>query len=272
MTYKLIAMDMDGTLTNSEKKISPLTKSALLQVQRLGVKLVLASGRPTAGLYREAKELQMDEHGGYLLSFNGACVCEYPSKKPLHEQTIPSKYVLPIINNAKALNLGVMVHRGVQVIADEETTYKLEYEASACNMDIKLVDDLRSCIDFGLHKVLISAPQEYLKTRYDDFRLPFGDLLSISTSAPFYIEVVPNGVDKGASLAKLAQTAGISQEEIIAFGDEMNDLTMLQLAGCGVAMGNAVKPVKLIANEVTAGNDEDGIAWSLKKHFPQIEL
>lgn len=83
--------------------------------------------------------------------------------------------------------------------------------------------------------------------------------------------MVSNGIDKGKALAGIAERLGIQREEIIAFGDEMNDLTMLQYAGHGVAMGNAVKPIKLIANEITASNDEDGIAKSLYKAFPEIK-
>ena len=271
MKYKLIVMDMDGTLTNSQKEISPLTKYALIEAQKLGAKLVLASGRPTPGLYKEAKELKRDVYGGYLLSYNGAYICDYPGHNELYSCTIPQKYVLPIINNAKALNLNIMVHKGENVVADREDTYKLQYEASACNMGIEIVKDLRDFMDYEPNKFLISAPEAYLKEHFDDFRIPFGDMLSIYTSAPFYIEVVPNGIDKGASLEKIANELHVSSNEIIAFGDEMNDLTMLQYAGHGVAMGNAVKPIKLIADEITASNDEDGIALSLFRAFPEIK-
>lgn len=78
MGYKLIVMDMDGTLTNSKKEISEETKTALIEAQKLGASIVLASGRPTPGLYREAKILEMDRFKGYLLSYNGAHVCDYP--------------------------------------------------------------------------------------------------------------------------------------------------------------------------------------------------
>lgn len=272
MRYKLIVMDMDGTLTNSQKEISSLTKQVLIEAQKLGAKIVLASGRPTAGLYREAKVLEMDQYGGYLLSFNGANVCDYPKLDVLYNKTIPMKYVLPIIHNAKALNLNIMVHQGKNVIVDDPATYKLSYEAGACNMNTKVVSDLREFVDFEPNKFLLSAPQEYLKTQFEDFKLPFGDMLSIYTSAPFYIEVVSNGIDKGSALAGIAQRLHILPEEIIAFGDEMNDMTMLQYAGHGVAMGNAVKPIKLIAKEVTKSNDEDGIAYSLLKAFPEIKV
>ena len=271
MGYKLIVMDMDGTLTNSKKEISEETRTALIEAQKLGASIVLASGRPTPGLYREAKILEMDRFKGYLLSYNGAHVCDYPNQQVIYNKTIDKKYILPIINNAKALNLGIMVNKGEYVVVDDSHTYQLEYEAHATNMKTMVVDDLRTFVDFEPNKFLISAPPEYLKMQFADFNLPFGDRLSIYTSAPFYIEVVSNGIDKGKALAGIAERLGIQREEIIAFGDEMNDLTMLQYAGHGVAMGNAVKPIKLIANEITASNDEDGIAKSLYKAFPEIK-
>lgn len=268
MKYKLIVMDMDGTLTNSKKEITPMTKEVLIEAQRKGAKLVLASGRPTHGLYKEAKQLKMDEFGGYLMSFNGARIMDYPNERVLYNHVVMEKCKRPIINNARALNLSVMIHDGEHVVTDQEACYKADYEASICNMNIKVVEDLNDYVEnFNPNKFLISAPEDYLKTQLEDFKLPFGDMLTICTSAPFYIEVVDNGIDKGSSLERLCEELKISKEEVIAFGDEMNDLTMLQTAGCGVAMGNAVKPIKLIANEVTLSNDEDGIAHTLRQYI-----
>lgn len=268
MKYKWIVMDMDGTLTNSEKKITPRTREALIQAQKQGATLILASGRPTHGLYKEAKELMMDTYGGILMSFNGARMVEYPSEKVLYNHVVLPKCKRPIINNARALNLSVMIHDGEYVITDVEDCYKADYEASICNMKVKVVDDLNEYVEnFDPNKFLVSAPADYLKTQFEDFRLPFGDMLTICTSAPFYIEVVDNGIDKGSALRDLSEQMHVSKDEIIAFGDEMNDLTMLQFAGCGVAMGNAVKLIRLIADQITASNDDDGIAVTLEKYL-----
>lgn len=268
MKYKLIVMDMDGTLTNRDKQITPRTRAALIKAQELGATLVLASGRPTHGLYKEAYELCMDTYGGILMSFNGAKVNEFPSEKELYNHVVPKKCKRPIINNARALNMNVMIHDGAYVVVEKEDTYKSDYEASICNMELKVVEDLNAYVEqYDPNKFLISAPSDYLKMQLEDFRLPFGDMLTICTSAPFYIEVVDNGIDKGGTLHQLCERLSISREEVIAFGDEMNDLTMLQYAGCGVAMGNAVKPIKLIADQITASNDEDGIAEVLEACF-----
>ena len=268
MSYKWIVMDMDGTLTNSEKKISERTKLALIQAQQKGAKLVLASGRPTPGLYKEAYELEMDRYGGILMSFNGARVIEFPSEKVLYNHVVPAKCKRPIINNARALNMSVMIHDGDSVIVEDEHAYQSEYEASICHMKIKVVDDLNEYVEHvDPNKFLVSAPADYVKAQLEEFRLPFGDMLTICTSAPFYIEVVDNGIDKGGCLSQLSETMGIHREEMIGFGDEMNDLTMLQYVGCGVAMGNAVKAIKLVADRITASNDEDGIALVIEDLF-----
>ena len=268
MKYKLIVMDMDGTLTNSKKEITPTTQDVLIEAQRQGAKLVLASGRPTHGLYKEAKQLRMDEFGGYLMSFNGARICSFPQEQVMYNHVVLPKCKRPIVNNARALNLSVMIHDGEYVVTEDENCYKADYEASICNMKIKVVEDLNDYIeDYDPNKFLVSGPDDYVKSQLEDFRLPFGDMLTICTSAPFYIEVVDNGIDKGSSLARLCESLHIDVKEVIAFGDEMNDLTMLQYAGSGVAMGNAVKPIKLIADVVTLSNDDDGIAHILKPYL-----
>lgn len=272
MNYKLIVMDLDGTLNNSEKQITPKTQEALLQAQEAGARLVLASGRPAHGLLREAKLLQMERYGGILMSFNGARVEDYVTKEVLYTNPLPQKCVLPIINNARALNLNIMVHKDHEIIVENKDCYKVDYEAKATCMDIRVVDNLAEYLDYAPNKFLLSAPVEHLKQVFEDFKLPFGDMLSIYTSAPFYIEVVNSGITKGMALEKVAEYLGIQREEIIAFGDEMNDLTMLQYAGCGVAMGNAVKPIKLIADEITRSNDEDGIAYTLEKVFDEVNV
>ena len=88
MKYKLIALDLDGTLKKSKNKITEKTKKAIIQAQKLGVKIILASGRPTAGLRHEAEELELEKYGGFLLSFNGASVIDVKTKKVIYEQTL----------------------------------------------------------------------------------------------------------------------------------------------------------------------------------------
>ena len=105
----------------------------------------------------------------------------------------------------------------------------------------------------GLHSIL------------DDFKKPFGDELSIYRSAPFFVEIMAQGIDKAASLDRLVKHMGIKREEVMAFGDGYNDLSMIEYAGMGVSMANGVDEVKENADFVTLSNDEDGIAYALEK-------
>lgn len=265
MDIKWIAMDMDGTLTTSEKTISPYTQEILKKAQEKGIKLILASGRPTAGLLREAKLLNMESFDGYLLSFNGAHICSVKTNETFHAQTVEKTLAQRVIEEARKRNLDITLHNGKKILIERENAYKADYEAHACNMDICVVDDLTQVLDFHLHKLLLSAKPDHIQKHIQELQTIFDEELSIYLSAPFYIEVVPKGIDKGASIAKLAKLHGVDASQIIAFGDERNDLTMLEYVGHGVAMGNAIDEVKAIANEVTDTNDKDGIAKTLQR-------
>lgn len=265
MNIKWIAMDMDGTLTTSEKTITPYTQEVLKKAQEKGFKLILASGRPTAGLFREAKLLNLESYDGYLLSFNGAHICSAKTNETFHAQTVEEALAKRVIEEARKRNLDITLHKGNEILIERENAYKVDYEAHACNMEIRVVDDLTQVLDFNLHKLLLSANPDHIQEHLAELQDVFKDELSIYLSAPFYIEVVPKGIDKGASIAKLAQLHGVDASEIIAFGDERNDLTMLEYVGHGVAMGNALDEVKAIANEVTDTNDEDGVAKTLER-------
>ena len=131
-------------------------------------------------------------------------------------------------------------------------------------------DSFKDNLKNPIHKVLITGKPEYVARIIDEFKEPFGDSLSIYRSAPFFIEVMAQGIDKAASLDRLSKSLGIKQEEVIAFGDGYNDLSMIEYAGMGVAMNNAVDGVKERADYITLSNDEDGIAYALNK-FLEVE-
>ena len=165
MKYKLLVLDLDGTLTNAKKEITPRNREALIRVQQQGVKLILASGRPTFGIAPLADELRMKEFGGFILSYNG------------------------------------------------------------------------------------------------------GEIIDWSTGEIVYANVLPDGIDKAQSLSVLLNKLNMNREEIVAVGDGYNDLSMIQFAGLGVAMGNAQEPVKKAADYITLSNEEDGVAAVVNKFF-----
>lgn len=265
MGYKLIALDLDGTLKTSENKISPKTKEALIQCQKLGIKVVLASGRPTPGLRHEAKELELAQYDGYILSFNGAKVSVYTTGEVIYDKSLSIKQAHEMFERAADFKLAAMTYINQDVVSNQTDDSYVQGEAKLNDMGLRQVDDLSKVIDFPVSKVLLAADPTYVASILDEFKAPYENSLSIYRSAPFYIEIMAQNIDKATSLDHLVKYMGIKQEEVIAFGDGYNDLSMIEYAGMGVAMGNAVDEMKAKANRITLSNDEDGIAYMLSQ-------
>lgn len=265
MKYKMIALDLDGTLKSSDKQILPKTKDILIKLASKGIIIVLASGRPTAGLYLEANELKLKEYGGYLLSFNGAKVVNYQTKEVIYQKVYDYKIAHQVYDRAKEYNMAVMSYTDSEIISEDVDDKYVKIESDINNMPIKKVDSFKEVINFDVNKVLLTGEPDYMAKVEAEFKQPYGDSLSIYRSAPYFIEVMAQGIDKAASLKALADSLQIKPEEIISFGDGYNDLSLIEFAGLGVAMANAVDEVKQRANYITLSNDEEGIYDCLNK-------
>lgn len=264
MTYKLIALDLDGTLKSTNKQILPKTKEILGELAKQGVVIVLASGRPTAGLYAEADELKLNETGGYLLSFNGARVVDYQTKAVIYQKVYDAAIAHNVYDRAKKYGLAVMTYTDKVILTEDADDEYVLIESDINHMPIKKVDNFKETVDFSVNKVLLTGKPEYAGQIIEEFKAPYGDSLSIYRSAPFFIEVMAQGIDKAASLKALIESLEIKQEEVVCFGDGYNDLSMIEFAGLGVAMANAVDEVKQKADYITLSNDEEGIYECLK--------
>lgn len=277
MSLRAILLDIDGTLTNSQKIITPRTKEALLHAQEHGCTLILASGRPTAGLGFLARELEMDRHHGILVSFNGACVSDFQTGEVFLDQSMSvedGQAVLRHIENFPEVRPMVAKddYLYVQDVYDGIIRYKgnlmniIQHESRMNHIKLCEVGSLAEFAKFPLSKILTAANPEYLQAHYEEMRAPFRDRLSCMFTSDFYYEFTAKGVNKASALRTALLPIGYRPEEMIAFGDAENDAHMLQFAGVGVAMGNATDALKAVADEVTLSNDEDGIAHSLELH------
>ena len=272
MKYKLIALDLDGTLKNSKNKITPKTKKALIQAQELGMKIVLASGRPTPGLRHEAKELELEKYEGYILSFNGARVVDVKTGETVYEQTLTLEEAKRAYERSKEYQLSCMTYKDNMIMTEDIDDKYVCIEGQIKDIEKKKVSSFIDCLEEPIHKVLLTGDPDYVGNIEAEFKAPFGDTLSIYRSAPFFIEVMAQGIDKAASLDRLVKTLGIRQEEVIAFGDGYNDLSMIEYAGLGVAMDNAVDGVKERADMITKSHDDDGIAYTLSQVIEGIDV
>lgn len=262
---KLIAIDIDGTLFNDKKEITPKTLDALLQIQKLGSIIILASGRPTSGLIPLAKELDMEKYYGIICAYNGGLAMDCSTKEILYSSTIPLEKAKEFLKYLEQYSVNPIVDDGYFIYTDDANGFQIPYESQSNNLKIKIVKNISDSINFSPAKVLIAAPEKYLNENMNNIIEPFKSTFSFTLSAPFYLETTPIGVNKAKTLKVLSQKLEVAQNDVIAFGDAENDKEMLEFAGTAVAMGNAVDSLKTIANMITKSNNEDGIEFALKK-------
>lgn len=277
MAIKAILLDIDGTLTNSKKEITPETLTALKNAQDRGIRLVLASGRPAKGLSRYGDLLNMWMHHGLFVCYNGARVIDCESKEVLVDVTIKPELVTAVLEHMKKFDVIPIVTYGEYMVVEDvyhcmikngdQDFNVVQYESRMNNYRLMEVEDLAKFTNFPVNKILTAADSDYLQAHWQEMREPFKDTLSCMFTSNFYYEYTSLGIDKGAALTEAMAKIGIKPEECIAFGDAENDIPMLEFAGIGVAMGNARDAVKAMADEVTLSNEEDGIAHSLYRHI-----
>ena len=265
MEYKLIAMDLDGTLNNDQKIITEKTKAALMAAQKRGIRLALASARPSPGLFKERDILRLQDYNGILMSYNGGRIVDAATGKVLFETSMDLAQTKQVLRRLEALPVTPILDDGVQFYVADKNGYKVDYECKNNNMTCTEVGNLADFLSFAPIKILMSVQPEELaevQKQIADF-LP--ETLTVVQTAAFYLEVIPKVINKGQGIRDICAVLGIDPSEVISFGDAANDIPMLREAGMGVAMGNAAETVKAAANMVTLSNNEDGIAAALEK-------
>ncbi len=265
MEQKVLVLDIDGTLTTSTKEISPKTKKKIQEIMEKGHFVMLASGRPTPGMMRYAKELELEKYGGYLLSFNGAKIINCKSGAIVYQRTLPP-FVLPgLYRFAQKNNCGLITYFGDQIVCGTGMDEFIELEARINGMEVKSVNHFLQYVDFEVNKCLMTAPPDKAEKIMKILQEKYADTLSVYRSEPFFIEIMPKNVDKATSLERMLEAVGLKREAAICCGDGYNDITMISYAGVGVAMANAREEVKAVADFVTKSNDEDGLVDVIEK-------
>jgi len=263
---KLIALDIDDTLLNSNSKITDATKTAIQKALQQGIKIVLCSGRPLAGVSPFLKELGINGDEQYVITYNGALV-ETVSGKVLSRETLNNQEYRHLVKYVTANKMPYYV------LDDESNVYTSDHDVNrfaivqawenSAGVYIRTPDELAD--DFEITKAAIVGEKEQLDQFEQPVKNEFSDDFYVVRAGENFLEMMHQGVNKGIGLQKLTEILDIKPEEVMAFGDEQNDLPMFKFAGTAVSMGNGSQLAKEHADHITDTNDNDGIAKALDK-------
>ena len=266
MDYRLLVLDLDGTLTNSKKEITPPTLEALIDIQEKGVKVVLASGRPVYGILPIAEQLHLADYGSYILGFNGGRIIDCRTKEEIYNQTLPDNLIMDLFDIIKKYpGLDILTYTDDSILSGIKPNKYTELESKINHMPIVRTSDFANAAPKNPNKFLVTGNPKIIAQCKEEVKSYYRHKLSIYCSDPFFLEIMPKDIDKGNSLVRLLESTGIPAEEMICCGDGYNDITMIELAGLGVAMENAQPIVRSLADYITKSNDEDGVLHVINK-------
>ena len=265
--FDLLVLDVDGTLHNSHREISEATKNALIEAQKRGKTIAIASGRSIAGIRQTASAISLEEYGGYVIAYNGTTVINCKTGECIYNQTLPADLIAPVYEEAAKLQVGIMAYRdnAKEIIVAGGVTDYVAADAAASRVTIRETDQFVKELNFPINKIFVSGEPNKMKEVERILQHKFGSVLNVFRSDPYYVELLPKYTDKGVAVDKLVKYMDITKERVMCVGDSNNDLPMLRYAGMGVAMGNASDQIKEQADYVTDSNDEDGIVKVIEK-------
>jgi Cof subfamily protein (haloacid dehalogenase superfamily) len=263
----MLALDMDNTLLRSDLTISFRTKNAVKRVGQAGVTVVLASGRTPLSMDRFSRLLGFHKKPGFLICDNGSLVRESHTGKIICETKIEPAAALAACDLASAEGFAVQMFENDTMYVSRQNEFS-SYDQKLTGARQVVVENFRDMVGKGCYKLIIPGDPMLLKPLESLIRTYLGKDITLFTSRPYYLEIMPRETDKGTALAKIAEIAGVSAGETLAVGDSMNDEAMIRWAGIGVAMANGDERIKTIADFVTERtNDEDGVADVIDRYF-----
>lgn len=303
MKIKAAFIDIDGTLLNSHFEIDRETRNCLLAFQKAGGRIILSSARPYVGMKKYGEELELSKHGGCYSAFNGGQIVDAATLETIYEKTFSTEDIKNVFDTVQQLeneaqgnelsvlqksyqgencltrelawavheaidksSLNIITYRGNELLAMRQEVYAVA-EMLVNQMALSVQRDFLGAMDFLPAKFLVSGNPILIQKVYPLIKEKLNIRCDVVTSDPFFIEITPAEINKGSSMETLVGTWGIPLEAVAAFGDSENDISMLQKAGIGVAMGNAPDAVKRSAKFITGSNDDNGIARFLETYF-----
>lgn len=263
--YKLVAIDIDGTLLKNDKTISERNRECINKAMKMGIKVVITTGRPILGIMTYLKELDLIGEDEYAIADNGATVYNTKDFSLIHEKALTGKDIKYIYPFMKKDNTEIELHvpEGGLVEKDAGTVFpkkRMPY------MELKTIDIMKDVKDEDkILKFLVFGESHVIEGMYSSIPEELLDKYTVVRALNHMFEFMYKGSTKASGIEVLGKHLGIKREEIISIGDELNDLDMIEYAGLGVAMGNAREEVKNKADFITKSNEEDGVAYVFEK-------
>lgn len=295
MMYKLLVLDMDGTLLNNNKEISNENIAAIKKACDAGVKTILCTGRSILGIEKFLKMLNLNNYNNYSITCSGSLILNNTKEKILHHETLNIEDIRFIDNISKELNVTYNMYSHDKLLSPCPSFYN-SFESAENNMSIMYFDNFETLNNCLVTKMTLINEDKKIKNElkkifsegiigkatffepkengnfnehlfFDIDKLPkkLTEKYTLLKTTPYTIEVLNKNCNKGTGVKILADTLKISREEIICIGDSGNDKHMIEYAGLGVAMGNAFNEIKEVADYITLTNEQNGVAHVIEK-------
>ncbi|UDG79688.1 sugar-phosphatase [Candidatus Steffania adelgidicola] len=266
MAIKLIAIDIDGTLLNHKHEITSTVKEAIGLAHDQATYIVLATGRPYVGVTKYLIQLDLQKNGNYCITNNGALIQRTVDGSCISQKLLDINDYLYL--EALSRQLDVHFHAldfDTLYTANRDISQYTVYEAALTGIPFKFRAVEEMDISLRFPKVMMIDDPDILNSAIKRIPKETFERYTIMKSAPYYLELLNKQANKGKAVKVLAEYLGLNRDEVMTIGDQANDLAMIQYAGTGVAMENAIDEIKAVSQFITTSNVEDGVAFAIQK-------
>lgn len=267
LSVGIIAIDLDDTLLRQDLTISDRTVRTLAEAANRGIKIVLASGRAPEAMTKYSNRIGSDHMQSFMICNNGSQIIKSDTLEKIREHFLPEDIAIEAFRLAVDAGLSCHIYENDIIYASKETEYSDE-DSRLSGLTVVVPDDFEALIHKGTFKLLIPGNEEFIVPVEAEFKVQFQGRATVFVSKPYFLEILPYNVGKGEALKEIAEDIlGLPRSHVMAFGDSMNDESMIRYAGHGVAMKNGRSEIIKLAKHVTdETNDDDGIADFLEKY------
>jgi Cof subfamily protein (haloacid dehalogenase superfamily) len=259
---KLIIADLDGTLVE-KKQVSDQTKKTLKKLKEQGYLFTIATGRHMVATKELAEILEIDLP---VICGNGAIIYDYKKDEIINQEVLDPKTVESIMDLCFDHKVSFLMYTTKYVVATEEAKDKIHAQIGYFDTHVVKKEQLKDYIDIGVFKIL-AIDEHHEKLMHIKKELSYLNDIHMVQSRPIFLDIGHKDTNKGNTIKHLAKLLDVNIEDVLAIGDQENDITMIQTAGIGVAMGNGHIELKRVADEITDTYEQDGFTKAIEKHI-----